>query len=52
MKQIKSLVEFFQRFSYIVKIAKAALAGYEVFEAELAKSLEETKESTVVTKTK
>ncbi len=43
MNKIKNLVEFVQKFDYIIKIAKAALAGFDKFTEELNKEISPSK---------
>lgn len=44
MNKIKNLVEFVQKFDYIIKIAKAALAGFDTFTSELNKEINPKKD--------
>ena len=39
MNKIKMMVEFIQKFDYVIKIAKAAIAGFDTFNNELNKSI-------------
>jgi len=43
MNKIKSLVEFVQKFDYVIKIAKAVLAGFDKFTEELNKEINPVK---------
>lgn len=39
MKQIQKILDIINQFDYVVKIAKAALAGYDAFNKELQNQL-------------
>ena len=43
MNQIRKITEFIQKFDYIVKVAKAVLAGFDTFNDELNKSIKPIK---------